>query len=194
MSSFSIDITGNVNERFNKITADIKQMVDDELLAFGFDTVAMAKQLAPADEGILRNRIAFEKTELAVEISVAVNYAAYLEFGTRSFAAIYVATLPPTWQEYAATFKGKGGGDYYDFLNNILDWVIRKGIANRYSVKTHKAIRIKLGSGSSDEDRLAETAYAIALSILRKGIKPHPYLFPAIEANIIKLKERLKAL
>lgn len=168
MSSFNIDITGDVNKKMNEITQKVKQAVDDELSAFGFDTVAMAKQLAPADEGILRNRIVFERTELAVEISVAVNYAAYLEFGTRGFAEIYVATLPTTWQEYAATFKG-GGGSFENYFQNIFDWCKRKGIE-------------------------ASAAYPIAISILRNGVRPHPYLFPAIDANLIKLKERLKAL
>lgn len=168
MSGFKIEVTGDIKKKMDKITAQVKQAVDDELYAFGFDTVAMAKQLAPADEGILRNRIVMEKTELAVEISVAVNYAAYLEFGTRSFAAIYVATLPPTWQEYAATFKG-GGGGFEDYFRNIFEWCKRKGIEE-------------------------SAAYPIAISILRNGIRPHPYLYPAIETNLIKLKARLKAL
>lgn len=168
MSGFNIDITGDINKKLDELTKQVRQTVDDELLAFGFDTVGMAKELAPADEGILRNSITFEKQELAVEIIVAVNYAAYLEFGTRSFAAVYVATLPATWQEYAATFKG-GGGGFEDYFRNIFEWCKRKGIE-------------------------PAAAYPIAISILRNGIRPHPFLMPAIEANMIKLKERLKAL
>lgn len=172
MSGFNIDITGDVNKKLDEITKQVKQEVDDELYAFGFDTVASAKENLrlnkTIDEGHLLNSIAFEKKELAVEISVAANYAAYLEFGTRSFAAIYVATLPATWQEYAATFRG-GGGGFEDYFRNIFEWCKRKGIAEA-------------------------AAYPIAISILRKGIRARPYLFPAIEANLIKLKERLKTL
>ena len=193
MSGFTIDITGDFEGKLNNLEEKVKKIVDDELNAFGLETVSMAKTLAPVDEGFLRNSITFEKQPLSVEIVVAANYAAYLEFGTRGFAAAYVSSLPPDWQAFAAQFKGKGGGDYYDFLNNILDWVMRKGIANRYSVKTKKAIKIKLGSGSEDENRLAEVAYAIALSILRKGIKPHPFLYPAIEKNKEILINNLKA-
>ena len=193
MSGFTIDITGDFEGKLNNLEEKVKKIVDDELNAFGLETVSMAKTLAPVDEGFLRNSITFEKQPLSVEIVVAANYAAYLEFGTRGFAAAYVSSLPPDWQAFAAQFKGKGGGDYYDFLNNILDWVMRKGIANRYSVKTKKAIKIKLGSGSEDENRLAEVAYATALSILRKGIKPHPFLYPAIEKNKEILINNLKA-
>lgn len=167
MSAFYIDVKGDIGKKLNKLKDDALQIINDELEAFGLRTVNDAKINAPVDEGFLRNSITYEKSNLIVEIIVAANYAAYLEFGTRSFAAEYVSTLPPTWQEFAAKFKG-GGGGFDDYFRNILEWCKRKGIDK-------------------------EAAYPIAISILRNGIKPHPYLYPAIEANLIKLKERLKA-
>lgn len=168
MSGFNINIEGDLNKKLDKIKDDVKQVITDELNEFGIAVVADASRLAPVDEGFLHQHISFEKQELAVEIIVAANYAAYLEFGTRAFAAVYVATLPPTWQQFAATFKG-GGGGFEDYFRNIFEWCKRKGIAEA-------------------------AAYPIAISILRKGIRPHPFLFPAVESNLIKLKERLKAL
>ena len=149
MSGFNIDITGDLNRKLDKITADVKKRLDAELYAFALETVEMAINLAPADEGILRNSITLDKGELVVEIIVAVNYAAYLEFGTRAFAAAYVATLPPTWKEYAATFRG-GGGGFEDYFRNIFEWCKRKGIEE-------------------------SAVYPIAISILRNGIRPHPF-------------------
>lgn len=167
---------------------------------FGVRVEMDAKKRAPVDEGHLKGSIFQQPGQLSVTIGANVSYAAYIEFGTRKFAAAYVATLPPNWQAFAATHKGKGQGDYFDFLNAILDWVMRKGIANRYSVKTQKALKInvdKPGTGKtarSDYDRLHDTAYAIALSILRKGIKPHPYLYPSINNNIPLLLNDIKAI
>ena len=73
---------------------------------------------------------------------------------------------------------------------------MRKGIASRFSVKTQQAIPIIIGGKGKksidDQERLEQTAYAIALSILRKGIKAHRFLYPAVETNKIKLIQYLK--
>ena len=110
MSSFSIDIRGDVAGKMDKLKDNVLQVVEDELNAFGLETVAMAKTLVPVDDGFLRNSITFDKFPLSVEIVVASNYAAYVEFGTGVFAAAYVPTLPPELQEYAKRFfiNGKG--------------------------------------------------------------------------------------
>jgi HK97 gp10 family phage protein len=201
MSGFRLQIKG-VDELLNKLDiSPIKKEIKVELKAFGQEVERDAKQLAPVDEGYLKSRIYHKATNeaggIVMEVGCTADYAAYVEFGTRKFAASYVSTLPPDWQSYAATFKGSGTGDYFEFLNAILDWVLRKGIANRYSVKTKKAIKIKLGGKGkkslSDQDRLQQTAYAIALSIIRNGIKPHPFLYPAFEKNRILLIQRLEA-
>lgn len=167
MSSFNIDIRGDVAGKMDKLKDNVLQIVEDELNAFGLETVAMAKTLAPVDEGFLRNSITFDKFPLSVEIVVAANYAAYLEFGTRAFAAAYVATLPAEWQTFAAQFKG-GGGSFEDFFMNIIEWVKRKGIE-------------------------PAAAYPIAKKILRFGIKARPFLYPAIETNKKILIDNLKA-
>lgn len=199
MGNFNIQVTG-LQAAIDRITpAVINEKVKDELNAFGLDVVNDAKQLAPTDEGYLKNSISHVMVnDNTVEIKVNTNYAAYVEFGTRRFAASYVSTLPQEWRIFASQFKGKGGGDYFDFLNNILDWVIRKGIANRYSIKTQQPIKIniknpsKAGIGKDDYERLHSAAYAIALSILKKGVKPHPFLYPAVEKNRPLLEKRIK--
>lgn len=188
-----IDIQGldKTMSDINRIAKSAKDDVREALVDFGTKVETQAKRNAPADEGKLRNSInatyPVSAQGLSVVITVAADYAAYMEFGTRKFAAAQVATLPQDWQSYAATFKGKGGGDYFDFLNAILDWVRRKGIASRYSVKTKKAIDIKIGgkgkTSQYDQARLESAAYAIALHILRNGVRPHPFLYPAVRDN-----------
>lgn len=200
MSSLNIDIKGNFEGKLDKITADVKAIVDDELEAFGINTVAMAKQLAPVDEDHLRGLIHFEKRSLEVEVIVPVNYAAYLEFGTRAFAAAYVSSLPVEWQEFAAQFKGGGGGSFQEFVMRLTEWVHRKGlgaggpgkpigVTGTYSVKTGKRTGNKVTQESEDKS----AAYRIALSILRKGIRPHPFLYPSVEVNKKILIDNLKA-
>lgn len=155
--------------RLSSLPADTDKALSAELQAFGFDVELMAKELAPADEGILRSSIVSEMIDLLrVTVFARTNYAAYLEFGTRGFAAAYVASLPADWQTYAASFQGSGGsaGDYFA---RIFDWVKRKGIDPKL-------------------------AYPIAISILRFGIKAHPFLYPAFQANIPKLESRLREL
>lgn len=113
-----------------------EKIIADELNAFGLMTVNDAKSNAPVDEGTLRNAISYAKDKTSVTIAVNVDYAAYQEFGTRSFVKI-----SPGWEEFAAQFKGSQR----------------------------------------------------ALSMLANGVKPHPYLIPAVEKNRIELIKQLKA-
>jgi HK97 gp10 family phage protein len=190
---------------FDKTIKDVQKLATDAnknakiaLVNFGKSVETDAKRNAPKDEGKLSSSInsVFDNKTNTVKITVASDYAAYQEFGTRKFAAAYVSTLPKEWRTYAATFKGKaGGGDYFDFLNAILDWVQRKGLANRYSVKTQKAIPIKIGGkgrkSQSDQDRLEQIAYIIALKIITEGIKPKKFLYEATKKNTPILGRKL---
>lgn len=145
-----------------------------------------AKRDAPANEGTLRNSINGDVQDMTATIVVRANYGAYLEFGTRKFAAKEVATLPPDWAAYAATFKGPGGGTMDQFIQDIMQWVQQKGIG---------AFQTKSGNASTSAGSLASmqsAAYAIALNILQNGIRAQPYLRPAVEANTPKLIENIK--
>lgn len=170
MSSIKINIDiSKATAKIDNEVKNVKETLVKELNKFAILTVSDAKRAAPVDEGFLRNAISMNTAtleNLKSEVIVAANYAAYIEFGTRSFAAAYVGSLPQTWQEYAAQFKGAGGGSS-DFILHIMEWVKRKGIPEA-------------------------AAYPIARKILRFGIRPHPFLFPAVQKNFTALKERLK--
>lgn len=117
--------------------------------------------------------------DLKTEIVAGAPYASYIEFGTRKFAASYVASLPKDWQTLAAQYKGKGGGTFEELVKNIAVWVGQKGIAGRYSVKTRK----RLGDTATKEQENLQAAYPIALKIVRNGISARPYLYPAYVKN-----------
>lgn len=159
-------------KRVNNLANNIKRDAQDELNSFADEVSKTAKKLAPADEGRLRNAInpVHGNGNLEASVVAATVYAAFMEFGTRKFAAAYVATLPADWQQYAATFKGQtGSGTFDDFIKAIMAWVKRKGIDN-------------------------DAAYPIALSILRIGIRPRPFLYPAIQQHLPELRKHLKSL
>ena len=74
--------------------------------------------------------------------------------------------IPPGLEGYAMQFKG-GGGSFEDFEKNIKVWAKRKGIPE-------------------------EAVYPIMKSILHKGVKAQPFLFPAFFAEQPQLLKRLK--
>lgn len=179
--------------------AELEKLVKQELSAFAQNTTTMAQRLSPIDEGHLRRSIAPKVEGLSAEVTVNADYAPYLEFGTKAFAESYVSSLPADWQELAGTFKGRGGGNFEQLVQRLTEWVHRKGlgsgfsgtvgVAGTYSVKTRKRTGAKAVQANQDR----QAAYMIARSILKKGIKPHPFLYPAYEANKKKLIDNLKA-
>jgi HK97 gp10 family phage protein len=185
-------------KKIDKIGNEAKSKANAELVAFGNDVVGEAKNLCPADEGHLKGAIGYQPGNLEVTIVAATNYAAYMEFGTRKFAAAYVSTLPAQWQAFARQFKGRGTGTFKEFVESLMGWVHRKGlgtgyrgkigVTGTYSVKTRKRVGSKTQQASEDR----QAAYAIALYIMKNGVKPRPFLYPAIRNNLPKLQKRLK--
>ncbi len=166
--SFKFD---GVDAAIKNIGSKIKQYeneIQDELNVWALETATLAKQYAPVHEGQLRGSInANFDGKLKASVTVAVNYAAYIEFGTKKFGAAYVSTLPNDWATFASQYKGSGGGSFEQFVKNITEWVRLKGIP-------------------------IEAAYPIARKILRDGIKPHPYLYPAFVKTKPELIENIK--
>jgi hypothetical protein len=192
MAKFSINGVEKLLKDIDSYGLYTKDLLIDELNRWAIDVVRLAKTKAPVNNGKLRGAINADyatKTSMKASVSVDVVYAAYVEFGTRGYAGSYVSSLPNDWQTYASSFKGKSGsGTMDDFLNAIIDWVKDKGLAGTYSVKTQR----RTGAKDARELQDIEVAYPIALAILRKGIKPQPYLFPAVVEANESLKQRLQ--
>lgn len=154
----------------DKLAKQTKQEVQGELNYFGFDVEQQAKQLVASnssDEGSLLRSIHHVPGNLEVSIVASIEHAAWIEFGTRKFAAVYVNSLPKDWQTYAQKFRGSGTGNFKDFMQRLLGWMKRKGIEE-------------------------SAAYPIARKLMIQGIKPKPFLYPAFRDNVPKLKARLK--
>lgn len=203
MSGITIDLSG-IDEAIAAIdSARFSDEINAELRNFGLNVVTDAKLLCPVDEGLLRSSISATFLDLAVTIVASANYAAYVEFGTRKFAAEYVSNLPDTWQEFASQFKGTGGGSFDDFILLIKEWIQRKGLSvdqyeQQYDEESGNTIYNKRKTGkagkSQDEKNLDEVAYLIARKIALEGMPAQPFLYPSFEKNRILLIERLKKL
>jgi HK97 gp10 family phage protein len=170
--TFRFEIKGfaQLEKRLKAVPAKIKKEVSGELQDGARRINAKQLRLAPVDEGGLKQGTIYKKVnELQVDLTSSKHYTPFTEFGTKRRVRI-----PPELQDYAKQFNLKGPNIGFDaFLKIITDWVRRKGIAGRFSVKSRR----RVGSKANQQNEDAAAAYPIALSILRHGVKPHPFFF-----------------
>ena len=169
----SINNIGDLTKEIAAYPKDIEKIINNELKAFAVETANMAKELAPVNEGALRESINFIAEDLLVHVGAYIEYAAFLEFGTKQFAEAYVATLPEDWQEFAAEHRGPTGGTFLELIQVIMKWVELKGIATGKDIK--------------------QASYLIARKIVTQGIHAQPFLYPAFEFTKLQLIDNLKA-
>jgi HK97 gp10 family phage protein len=106
----SIKVQG-LDEAIRSLSKYSKEVQIDTAKAMNTSMLAVeskAKRNAPVDTGRLRSSIVTTKatqTDLVARTEVGVNYAPYIEFGTRS-----KVDVPAGLESYALQFKGSGGG------------------------------------------------------------------------------------
>jgi len=167
MPKLTFDITNlsDILKKLDTLENKIEQNVKDELNASALNIQTGAKRLAPVNFGQLTNSIYLKEQNvengIIYTIGSSASYAPYVEFGTGGKVSI-----PKGFEELASGFKGKKAGTFKDMLEALTLWVKRKGIG-----------------GGKDKS----IAYAIAISILKKGMRPQPFLIPAYEAEKPKM-------
>lgn len=174
MATITIDIKGMSEAlgKFDKYSKKVQAEIKDEVGASALKIYSDAKRLAPVNLGTLRNTIFIESVSPAANqfmftIGASARYAPYIEFGTGGKVSI-----PKGYESYASQFKTKTGGTFKEMVKALMMWVEKKGIASGKQTKS--------------------VAYMIALSILRKGLRPQPFLIPAFEQERPKLKLRIE--
>jgi HK97 gp10 family phage protein len=178
--------------KFRQASALVQDEVAREVAAAAADYEAAVIRDIPINNGTLKGSVhKAQEGPTEWDVYVGAYYAPFLEFGTKGHY-----TPIPGFEDVAAQFKGFKRGDYYDFLNNILDWVKKKGFADTYDitaryVSTREGRRKSRGSKAYNE-RLVSLAEAIAWSIIRKGIKPQPFFYKQIGVVTPKFRERLQ--
>lgn len=124
-----------------------------------------AVQKAPAAFGKLRQGIGIESKDDFNKFVVSnADYSAYIEFGTGGKVKV-----PTEWQSIANQAKGGKSGSFDDFLDSLKEWCRLKGIDQKM-------------------------AYPIAVSILRNGIEPRPFMFPAFQNLKKNFKQEINAI
>jgi phage gpG-like protein len=163
---------GALVKKFDQLSKEGQADVQSALNDWADRTAADAKKIVSADstdEGALLRSISPLYGSGNASVVATAKYAAYIEFGTRKFAASYVSSLPQDWATYASTFQGKAtmGGSFKDLVLAIMGWCKRKGI---------------------DE----KAAYPIAKKIIINGIKQRPFLYPSVVKNTPQLIKDIK--
>jgi hypothetical protein len=171
----TFSITG-VNETIAgfKSLGDNAERVAASVVSANADNIVLeAKQSAPADLGGIRQGIIKEQLAPTLfAIAATAPESAYQEFGTGG-----KVDIPAEMADIASEFQGAGGGSFQDFILALTEWVRRHGggYGSSYSIATHRRVGNRASNANIDE----QAAYAIARSILKNGLKPQPYLYPA---------------
>jgi HK97 gp10 family phage protein len=122
-----------------------------------------AKQSAPVNFGKLGQSIVTEKVNpTTYKVVVNAPYGAYMEFGTGTKVEV-----PSELESVAREFQGKKSGNFKTALEDIKQWCRSKGIPE-------------------------EAAYPILAKILKVGITPKPYLYPAYLRGKTEYLDKLK--
>jgi HK97 gp10 family phage protein len=191
--TFRVDGLDQMIAALGKISKKIEVEVANEVNASALKIQSNAKKNAPINFGTLRQSIQLvsnlKDKRLTYTIGSQLPYAPYVEFGTSGTGKFKGnLKIPSGYEEFAAQFKGKSGGTFRQMVEALMLWVKAQGITGTYSVKTQK----RLGSKSKRTSQDKSAAYAIAISILKKGLRAQPYLIPAFEAEKPILRSNIK--
>jgi hypothetical protein len=164
---FTVEIEGlqELKRKYDQLPTKLRKDIGAEIGFAAEEIKGLAQEAAPADQGILRNEISVEKIdELNYEVISGAEYSPFVEFGTR-----HKTQIPPGLEEFASDFAGGGNIKTPTSLTAkeaIFAWCERKGIEKKIW-------------------------YAIYVSLMVKGVTPHPFFFkqgfivkPKLEANI----------
>lgn len=186
MFNAKLDGLDKLFARVEKASEAVRDGVQDELANAALNIQREAAYQAPRNLGKLAQSIQVNQSDrLAPYVFSSASYAPYIEWGTGGKVSV-----PAKYAQYAMQFKGKGKGTLEEMLLAIMDWVRQKGLSGTYSTKTQR----RTGNKGARDFEDASVAYAIALSILRKGIRPQPFFFSAVENEKPRLMKRIKAL
>lgn len=121
----SINLIGfdRFGDKLKGLPKQVEKEIGAEIRFAAREWEGRATRSAPADQGRLRGEIkSFSISPLSAEIVANVDYAAFIEWGTKTKVRV-----PPDMATYAATFRGgrKGAGNAKRF---IYAWMRRVGV------------------------------------------------------------------
>jgi len=191
--SLKLDGVQDTLNKLRNVNNAITREIDDELLSAANKIRSDAEKLAPKNFSELVNSINFEKVGL-MQYSIFANayHAPYIEFGTKKKTKV-----PAEMSAVAAVVKGRPKrGTFAEMVDNIQDWIKKKGIAATQvtQVKTGKRKgQFKKSGALVQAIYERQLAFHIAKRILQNGINPQPFLYPAFIKNKAKLISTIQA-
>lgn len=158
-------LLGRLQNLPSNVTAAIATEIQDGAQAIA----AEAKQRAPGDQGFLRNLIAAIKDDPTTwRVVSGAEYSAFVEFGT-----LTKVSVPAGLEEYAAQFKGDFASCTYSEGGNLTAWEAISAWCERHGIEK-------------------EAWYAIYLTVIKVGVKPQPFFFPAVLRQEPIILQRIK--
>ncbi len=137
-----------LKDRIKRLPQEIREEIDFAIGDAARQWVQLAKRDAPGNTGFLKGEISFLKvSDLSWEVISGTSYAGYVEFGTKSRVQI-----PAGLEDVANEVRSRKGQSSVGAREAIYAWCKRKGIAENLW-------------------------WPIFISLMTKGMKPHPYFF-----------------
>jgi HK97 gp10 family phage protein len=175
--TFKLDGVQDALNKLAKAGGDIADEVDMEL-ADGANLIRKTaiqnvEKNISATTGKLKGDMYAEKIgPLRYEVGNYVFYAPYIEFGTGGKVRV-----PEPLREVAAKVKStqEKRGNFESMVGAIFEWGVRKGYL------------------SKNDPKARQRARWWAIRILKNGIDPQPFLYPAFVASRKKIVERIRA-
>lgn len=137
MAGFSLDISGikQVEDAIKKIDAKATKGLSAELDTSSINIQRMAARTAPGNLGKLKGSFSIDiGNSLFKSVFCTVDYAPYVEFGTRGKARI-----PAGFEAFAAQYKASGKGAKLAW-EAIEFWIKRKGIDPKFTFVIFRSI------------------------------------------------------
>jgi HK97 gp10 family phage protein len=150
----------------NELTEEIDIALEAGVIKIEGD----AKKRAPIYLSGIRQSIQHAKVgHLRWEVAANAYHAPYIEFGTRGKTIV-----PNDLQDIAKAVKARPKkGNFKGMVKAIHEWGLKKGY-------------IEKGKGSKNH------AYLIARKIMKDGIRPQPFLYPAFLSNARQIVKDIK--
>lgn len=178
-NQFNIQGIDRLDLLLQNFPSQVRRKIDEEIVKTVVEINAEQVSLAPVDRGPIRQNLTWQHTgPQQYKIICNVPYAAYVEFGTR-------LKYRPINGVDASEYRGSAGASSGSLFQNILAWVRRKNIA---ATLTRSGRRSRSRNALQKEE---EAARLITRSIMKNGIKPHPFFFTPFLTRRQKLVDNI---
>jgi hypothetical protein len=155
-------------DKMNKLATQWPGLLDNIAGEAAGKWATLADLSAPIDQGYLHNAVS--STPVSAGVWEVTSPALYSPY--MEWGTKTLVNVPSDLSSYASQFMG-GGGQGANVKQMIYEWVLRKGLAK-------------------------SAQWPIFISIMRKGVRPHPFFFqhrPVVEQQLMgDLKQLIESI